>query len=148
MRYLLYKCNREGGPAGYWGDWQRMVFSDNKPTEWGGHYSTRSPQVARAITEDLSVGDLVAAYQTDDKEVVVICRVVKLDGQSEDIKIYLEPIFEAATPLRLHEAKQGTPLETAPAVKSRVMLTEMSRTEAGELMRLLGAPASLLPRRP
>lgn len=113
----------------------------------GGHYSTRSAQVSRVINEDLSVGDLVAAYQTDDKEVVGLCRVVKLDGPQGDIKIHLEPVFEAVTPLRLHEAKAGTSLETAVAVKSRYMLTEMTRTEASDLFRLLGAPTSLHPKR-
>lgn len=32
MRYWLYKCNVEGGPAGYWGDWLQMVFDKASST--------------------------------------------------------------------------------------------------------------------
>lgn len=31
---LALQVHRAGGPAGYWGDWQKMVFSDKQPTEW------------------------------------------------------------------------------------------------------------------
>lgn len=80
MRYWLYKCNSEGGPAGYWGHWDSMVFQQRKTTEWGGHYSTRSPRVWRLLDEEVAQGDIVLAYQTDDEAIIGSCVITSLKG--------------------------------------------------------------------
>jgi hypothetical protein len=65
VRYWLYKCNIEAGPAGYWGDWRGMVFNKKGPVQWGGDYSTRSPEVSNYLASEVSADDVIVAYQTN-----------------------------------------------------------------------------------
>ncbi len=144
MRYWLYKCNVEGGPAGYWGDWRTMVFDRKAASEWGGHYSTSSAEVALALNERVAVGDVVAAFQTNEHVVVGFCRIEKITGLEDDKKLWLRPIEYLDPPLALHEAKKGTILENSSAVNGPVMLRELERPEMEELVRLAGAPRRVL----
>ena len=140
MRYWLYKCNTEGGPAGYWGDWESMVFHQRKATEWGGHYSSQSPRVWRALDEDVAKGDVVIAYQTDDKAIIGSCVITAVRGPVGDRKIFLRPVKKLRQPLKVHRAKQGTPLEQSKGLRSRVMLTELDPAEVRGIESLAGLP--------
>lgn len=146
MRYWLYKCNVDGGPAGFWGDWRTMVFDRRGPVGWGGHYSTRSAEVARYIDTEVSVGDVVVAYQTNEREIVGFCvvqalRVSKKHGGTE---LYLQPIEALDPGLPIHEVKHGTPLANSTAVNGPVMLRELSKPEVQAIVRLSGAPSRVL----
>ncbi len=144
MRYWIYKCNVEGGPAGYWGDWRTMVFHRKAASEWGGHYSTGSAEVALALNGRVGVGDVVAAFQTNEHVVVGFCRIDKITGPDGSKKLWLRPIEYLDPPLALHEAKKGTILEDSNAVNGPVMLRELERAEMEELVRLAGAPPRVL----
>ena len=144
MHYWLYKNNREGGPAGYWGDWREMVFQDATEKQWGGHYSTLSPEVAKRLNEDVSKGDVVVAYQTNDKVVVGFCRIESMTGPTDEREIWLRPIELLDTPFPIHDAKHGTILERSIAVNGKVMLRELSADEMECLVDRSGAPKRVL----
>ena len=144
MQYWIYKNNRDGGPAGYWGDWAADVFSSTKTTQWGGSYSTASFEVLRALDERVGASDVVAAYQTDDRVVVGFCTITSVKGRPGDRKLYLRPIYRLKKPLRIHEAKHGTVLANSIAVNGPVMLRELSKAEMTELLRIAGAPSTIL----
>lgn len=145
MRYWLYKNNRAvGGPSGYWGDWYDGVFSQNKTVEWGGHHSTRSREVAAKLNEDVSVGDVVVAYQTDEKAVVGFARITRITGGVDDRRLHLKPLHYLAQPFEIHKHKKGTPLENSPAVNGPVMLRELTKEQMATLVDLAGAPTSVI----
>lgn len=143
-RYWLYKNNRDGGPAGYWGDWDAHVFVPGKRQQWGGSYSTTSAEVLKRLDEDVTAGDVVVAYQTDDRAVIGFCVVARVSGPARDRKLWLEPIERLATPLPIHKCKAGTPLESSIAVNGPVMLRELSGAEMQCLVDLASAPKRVL----
>lgn len=150
-RYWLFKNNRaEGGPSGYWGDWLADVFSQAKNHQWGGSYSTLSPEVWNLLDHEVAVGDVVVAYQTDVKSVVGFCLVTRMTGPvgQQARKIWLAPIEQLDSPFRIHEHKAGTPLATSAAVNGPVMLRELERAEMEALVRLSGAPLRVLRGKP
>lgn len=147
MRYWIYKNNLAGGPAGYWGDWP-SVFRRKDPVGWGGHYSTNSAEVCRHLDEQIAAGDVVVAYQTDQKVVVGFLRVEQLKptrrGGSPGLELQLQPIHKLDPPWKIHDEKHGTPLESSSAVNGRVMIRELQHDAMQALVSLSGAPARVL----
>lgn len=129
-----------------------MVFDSPGLREWGGTFSTRSPQSQRHVREEMAPGDVVVAYQTDHKAVVGFCRVDSVGptdrGGPDDLEIQLEPIECLEEPLLIHEVKKGTVLASSTAVNGMVMLRELSKPEMEELVRLAGAPKRVLKGQP
>lgn len=148
MRYWLYKCHRDGGPAGYWGDWRTMVFEKNGPVQWGGHYSTRSAEVAKHLDEAVAVGDVVVSYQTDELAVVGFCRIERITGAPGAKKLWLLSIESLSTPFMIHKHKHGTNLEHSIAVNGPLMLRELAKSEVGTILRLTGSPSRVLQGKP
>lgn len=144
MRYWLYKVNRRGGPAGWSGDWEEDLFASAKSRRWGGHEASLSPEVHRALDEEISVGDVIVAYQTDRKVVVGYARVESVTGRPRARGIVLQPIERVDPPLKIHEHKHGTPLASSNAVKGPVMLRELQRSEMEALLLLTKTPKRVL----
>ncbi len=144
MRYWLYKCNVEGGPSGYWGDWRGMVFNKKGPVQWGGDYSTRSREVSKYLANEISVHDVIVAYQTDLLAVVGYCTVSRIKGPTGDRKLWLQPIEVVDPPFRVHDHKTGSILEHSIAVNGPVMLRELSRVEMKALLDLAGSHQRVL----
>ena len=149
MRYWIYKCNRiEGGPAGYWGDWSSMVFHKSGVTEWGGSYASRSPEVWNYLDHDVSTGDVIVAYQTDEQAVLGFCTVARITGPLGDRFLRVRPIERLATPLKIHRRKHGTILAKSNAVNGPVMLRELQAQEMKVLLELSGSPSRILRGKP
>jgi EVE domain len=175
MRVWLYKCNyEEGGPAGYYGDWLSMVFDKyaktKKPVRWGGHYSTKSPEVANYLSYDLHPGDLIVSYQTDEKAIVGVCEVTSVRDSTkthnfhgrQGKEMWVKPVKRFRRPLPIHEVKRGTilALPHCAVTSSMVMLRELELPEAALILKLGGVsdkeastllnyrPAPVGPRRP
>ncbi|NGP06784.1 hypothetical protein G6038_15100 [Rhodococcus sp. 14C212] len=149
MGFWLYKCNAaEGGPSVYCGDWLRGVFSRGAPVEWGGDYSTLSGEVSKHLAEEVTAGDVVAAYQTDSKSVVGFCTVTKLTGEPGVRRIYLQPIHWLTPAFPVHERKAGTPLESSNAVNGPAVFRELPDAEMQALVTLSGAPDRVLEGKP
>lgn len=134
----------EGGPAGYWGDWRGMVFNQKGSVEWGGDYSTRSPEVSNYLANEVAVGDVVVAYQTNLRSVVGYCSVAKVTGQPGARKLWLQPFEVVDPPLAIHDHKAGSLLERSIAVNGPVMLRELSRAEMQAIIDLAGSPHRVL----
>lgn len=144
-RFWLYKNNaQEGGPSGYSGDWIQEVFKPGKTVEWGGHHSTRSREVAKHLNEDVRVGDVIVAYQTDDKAIVGFCRLERIAGPPDGKRLWLRPLHQLTTPLLIHSVKKGTNLEYSVAINGPVMLRELGSAEMQVIVKLAGAPSALL----
>jgi hypothetical protein len=148
MRYWLYKCNIEGGPAGYWGDSRGTVFNKKGPVQWGGDYSTRSREVSKYLADDVAAGDVVVAYQTDLLAVVGYCTVAKITGAPGDRKLWLQPFDVVDPSFRVHDHKVGNVLEESIAVNGPVMLRELTIAEIRTLLDLAGSPQRVLRGRP
>jgi hypothetical protein len=144
VRYWLYKVKRGSAKAGAGGDWEKDVFSSKEPVEWGGHHATRSAEVAKTLNDGVSVGDVVVAYQTDAKTVVGYLRLVRIEGSRDERRLFLQPAHRIDPPFPIHEHKAGTSLADSTAVGGSVMLRELSEQEMRDLVRLSGAPESLL----
>jgi hypothetical protein len=145
VRYWLYKCNAaDGGPAGYFGDWRTEVFNRARPIGWGGHYSSNSPEVWKALDERAGVGDVVVAYQTDERSVVGFCLISSIRARPPGVELVLRPLALLPDGFEIHAAKKGTILEHSAAVNGPVMLRELSAPEMKVLVRLAGGPASVL----
>lgn len=144
MQYWLYKCNIEGGPAGYWGDWRGMVFNKKGPVQWGGDYSTRSPEVSNYLASEVSADDIIVAYQTNLQAVVGYCTVSKMTGPPGGRRLWLQPFEVVDPPFRIHDHKLGSVLEQSIAVNGPVMLRELNRTEMKALLDLAGSPQRVL----
>jgi hypothetical protein len=143
VRYWLYKVKKTGAP-GAGGDWEADVFSSAEPVEWGGHHSTRSAEVAKALNDVVSVGDVVVAYQTDAKVVVGYLRLVRIDGPRDARRLFLQPIHRIDPAFPIHEHKAGTSLAGSTAVSGSVMLRELSEQEMQDLVRVSGTPERVL----
>lgn len=143
-RYWLYKVNRRGGPAGWAGDWESDLFASARPRRWGGHEASLSPEVHRALDEEVSVGDVIVAYQTDRKAVIGFCRVDEVTGRAGARGLVLEPIERLDPVLKIHEQKHGTVLASSAAVNGPVMLRELERAEMKELLALTNTPRRVL----
>jgi hypothetical protein len=144
LRFWLYKVKKGSAKPGAAGDWETDVFSSAEPVEWGGHHSTRSVEVAKTLNEGVSVGDVVVAYQTDAKTVVGYLRLVRVEGPRDARRLFLQPIHRIDPPFPIHEHKAGTSLAESAAVRGSVMLRELSEQEMQDLVRLSGAPESVV----
>lgn len=145
MRYWLYKCNRYGGPAGYSGDWRKQVFAGGKAeVQWGGDYSTCSPEVHNHLADTVDAGDVIVAYQTDERSIIGFCTITRMTGPKGRRKIWLTPVYELSTGFAIHEHKHGTLLEQSSAVNGPVMLRELDRAEMTKLVQLCAAPERVL----
>jgi hypothetical protein len=144
LRFWLYKVKKGSAKPGAGGDWETDVFSSAEPVEWGGHHSTRSAEVAKTLNDGVSVGDVVVAYQTDAKTVVGYLRLVGIEGPRDARRLFLQPIHRIDPPFPIHEHKAGTSLAESTAVGGSVMLRELSEQEMQDLVRLSGAPESVV----
>jgi len=135
-RYWLYKKKN--------GDGADPFASTGDELEWCGHYSTRSAEVASTLNDDVAVGDVVVAYQTDVKGVTGYLRVTRIEGPRDDKRLFVRPVHRVDPPFLIHQHKAGTTLATSSAVGGMVMLRELSAEEMRELVELSGAPARVL----
>lgn len=96
------------------------------------------------LNDEVGVGDVVVAYQTDDRVVVGFLRVERISGPRDSKKLYLCPIHRLDQPLAIHDRKVGTLLAYSKAVNGPVMLRELDAAEMSEVTRLSGAPQRVL----
>lgn len=148
MRYWLYKVNRDGGPRTDGGDWVQDVFAKRSAQDWGGSDCTFSPESIHLIDDEMSVGDVVVAYQTDDQAVVGFCRVERIYGDPGEKRLVLQPIQRVSPGLHIHQHKHGTTLATSSAVNGPVMLRELERAHMDVLLALTSSPRRVLQGKP
>ena len=105
----VYKCNRnEQEFARAFGNW-RDVFRTAKTQTWGGSWCTGNNASKHFMNDVMRDGDLVLAYQTDDRNIVGVCRLEKITGQRNKRRIWLKPVHRFPSPIAIHELKTQIP---------------------------------------
>lgn len=101
----VYKCNTNDAHAS--GDWQ--VFFREGSGEWGGSWCIRNHYSLQLLREEIKVGHLVLAWQTDRRAAVGLCRVSELPDDGDHIAICLETVRRFRRPIKLLELKKQYP---------------------------------------
>jgi hypothetical protein len=110
IRLWVYKCNARNPPQRVVsGDWEDFFAGGTQ--EWGTTQTIGSAVSLRILWEEINVGDLVLAVQTDRRVAVGLCRVAELnDYPGEDGRIerelILEPVQLFERPVRLYDLKK------------------------------------------
>src|SRR6266545_5406345 len=112
VRLWVYKCNARNPPRRVVsGDWEDFFAGGTQ--EWGSTQTIGSAVSLRILREEMSVGDLVLAVQTDRRAAVGLCRVAELIDYADDGRmerdLILEPVQLFERPVRLHELKKTRP---------------------------------------
>lgn len=105
----VYNCNRnEQEFARAYGDWQD-VFRNPKTRQWGGSWCTGNSVSKNIMNELMRDGDLVLAYQTNDRNLVGVCRLVRITGERNERLLFMKPQHRFDPPVAIHELKGQIP---------------------------------------
>lgn len=105
----VYKCNRvQYDYSRAYGDWDD-VFRKTGEVRWGGSWCTANPVSKSIMNERIQRGDLVIAYQTDDRNIVGVCRLSKITGGKNNRGLWLIPLYRFDPPVAIHEIKARVP---------------------------------------
>lgn len=133
MAWWVYKCNSKNQPhqvvCGDWG----WFFDRGRIGQWG---STESVPELIKLARD----DSIICYQTDQNELVGICRVVRFQGSGESKRVYLEPLERIGVKVRpLKEASRK--IASIPALQPGPIRTlyEISGRDALLLLKAAGS---------
>jgi hypothetical protein len=130
----VYKCRNDPNTEfNAYGDWEE-VFDASGPVRWGGAWATRNPTSIRIFEDELEVGDLILAWQTDRRAAIGVAEVVGFLTADREVQgelivnaehIVLEAREEFPKPVRLHELKRTTmpKLAEVPALKQANVAT-------------------------
>jgi Domain of unknown function (DUF3883) len=148
----VYKCNARNLPHQVaWGDWEE-VFSQPDPREWGGSETMRNPSSLHILWEQMAVGDLILAYQTDQQAAVGLCEVEELVDYVDELdqpqrEMILRPIERFPEPVKIHQLKHADPvLRAAAALRSGFPQTLYATTPAEAAALLVACGAKYRPR--
>lgn len=152
----MYKCNsrNEDYQSGV-GDWR--TFFDEGERRWGGAWSTKNPASMKIISEELKPGDFIFCYQTDRREIVGLCKLLRFvhvpSGDMKGRNLYLRVVEEFEPPVKIHMLKKKVPgLRRVRALIPGPIQTiyRVNQTEAALLLNACGAMlmADGTPRRP
>lgn len=89
------------------GDW-RDVFRSPKKMLWVGSWATGHPSSRRIFDQDLRMGDLILAWQSNRSAAVGVCEVADFKNTERGKEVALLPVEEFVAPVRLHELKRTT----------------------------------------
>ena len=137
----VYKCNKDQKDHNSFGEWSEFFDNPDQPSEWGGSWCTENNVSKNIMNERLGKGDLIFAYQTDERSIVGTCRVNRVTGERNERIIYLEPLEWFDDPVRIHDLKQQMPaLKSFSSFNGKVQgtLYPVSRDESRLLSKLCG----------
>lgn len=150
-RVWVYKCNgSEETPWVARGDWAKFFHRPGGGT-WGGERSTRNPQSLKIIRERMKPGHLALCYQTDRREMVGVCELVRFvhtpRGFRKGRNLILKPLEKFPTPVKIHELKNVIPgLSRVRALKpGPKTLYEVNDQEAQIILSACGSHLSIQP---
>lgn len=148
-RVWVYKCNdSKETPWVARGDWAKFFRRPAKGT-WGGEWSTRNPESLKIIRERMKPGDFVLCYQTDRREMIGVCELVRFVHTSRGFRkgrnLILKPSEKFPMPVKIHELKNALPgLSRVHALKpGPKTLYEVSDQEAQILLSACGSHLSI-----
>lgn len=151
-RAWVYRCNdSEKAPWPARGDWRDVFAGPDDGTEWGGEWSTKNPESLKIIRERMKPGDYVLCYQTDRREMVGVCDLVRFvhtsRGPRKGRNLILRPAEEFQPTVKIHDLKHKIPaLKMVRALQPGVKtLYEVTDQEAQILLSACGSRMSPLP---
>ena len=95
----IYKCNTND--EGNHGDWTEFFSSRRGRGGWGGGWCIRNAGSRIILFEEMQIGDLILAWQTDARAAMGLCRVIDLPGEGDEREIQMETIKRFNPPVRL-----------------------------------------------
>jgi hypothetical protein len=150
-RLWMYKCNAKNEPhQTSWGRWD-YVFRLKREIRWGGSDSTRNKRSMHILNDEIAAGDVVLAYQTDERSIYGTCRVTRVDGPRNKRKLWLQRRRKFRAPILIHDLKTEIPELLAVECLKRSfpqMLYPVTDDERRVLERACGAPFAVLAPRP
>lgn len=142
----VYKCNAKADAQG---DWDYFFDEMDGQGEWGGTWCINNHASRKIIREQLQVGDLMLAWQTDKQAAYGLCQVAALEDDGQEIAIILKPVMRFAQPVKLLEWKERSPaLANGKAFRQGNAGTIFGTTpaEAAEILRICGVDLAVLQR--
>jgi Domain of unknown function (DUF3883) len=140
----VYKCNARGEEyQSATGDWAKF-FRRPGDGRWGGEWSTKNPESLKIIRERMRPKDLVLCYQTDQREMVGVCELVRFVHISRGFRrgrnIILKPLERFPAPVKIHALKNVIPgLKRVRALKPGLKtLYDVNNQEAPVLLYACG----------
>ena len=133
----VYKCNRSAESQGDWDEFFDCIVCGI----WGGTWATTNSSSLKIIREEMQVGDLVLAWQSDKRLAIGLCRVKDLTEDGEKTHIVLDTIERFTIPVNLLKFKKGNrALMSGKAFRQGQMGTifETTPDEAKEILRICG----------
>src|SRR4051812_6648218 len=113
----VYKCNRkEQDFARAYGDW-KDVFRNPKTKQWGGSWCTGNSVSKHIINELMQDGDLVLAYQTNDRNLVGVCRLAKITGERNERILFIKVERAAVRFVSAWYRREGWKVKSVEAMK-------------------------------
>lgn len=108
-RVWVYKCNdSDEAPWAARGDWAKF-FRRPGDGRWGGEWSTKNPESLKIIRERMKPGDIVLCYQTDRREMVGVCELVRFVHTSRGFRkgrnLILSPVEKFQPTVKIHDLK-------------------------------------------
>ncbi len=141
----IYKCNIEAAANGDW----NYFFEAEKQGDglWGGTWCINNNASLKYLREEVQVGHLVLAWQSDRPAAMGLCRMADLPEDGYDISIVLETLMVFQKPINLLKYKR-----TYPALKNGTgfqqgnagTLFPTTPEEAKVIFQLCRVPVSLL----
>ncbi len=135
----VYKCNSFSAAGGHWDHF----FDHIGNGRWGGTHCIKNRASVKIIHERLQVGDLVLAWQTNERAALGLCRVSDLRWNGADIEIFLQVVQRFPSPVPLLRWKKKSPaLEKGKAFQPANVgtLFETTAAEAREILRICNVP--------
>jgi Domain of unknown function (DUF3883) len=152
VRLWVYKCNARNPPQRVVsGDWEDFFAGGTQ--EWGTTQTIGSAVSLRILREEMNVGDLVLAVQTDRRAAIGVCRVAEFDdypGDDDRIEreLILEPVQLFERPVKLYDLKKTrSALARVQALRQGPIQSLYATTaaEARVLLRVCGVEEILDP---
>jgi hypothetical protein len=104
----MYKCNANPRshqfPSGNWEDF--FAEGDAGDGCWGGTWSIKNKQSRKILLKEMRPGDLIIAFQSDQRGAIGLCRVRALPDEGGERHIILKPVLHFEAPVPLHDLKE------------------------------------------
>lgn len=144
MRLWVYKVRNDPDTQfNAWGDWESVFKEPWRPHAWGGAWASRRESDKRIFEEQIAVGDVVLAWQSDESAAIGLCEVTgRRRSKHGGSDLMLKAVERFPRPVKLHALKKTT----RPELKDVVALKQghirtiypTSAKEAGLLLEACG----------
>ena len=140
----VYKCNSKSDAAG---NWSYFFGRMRGKGTWGGTETINNASSLKLLREKLRTGDLVLAWQSNQRAAHGLFRIRKLDNKDNEISIVLDKEQQFEEPVKLLDWKKKSPAlanGNAFAQGNAGTLFKTTTAEAKAIFRICRIQPSLL----